>query len=141
MNTKKRNDQLISLAFRAMNEADIFTEGNSINSSYNRQIAAFCVSIAMGGLKPTIAFYSNTSSSASVDRLKIIRLKIISIIGSMVSNDPAFKVKEGENFIGLDAIKSTIFNAGDERLPALRKEILDCSIALKQVVRTYNLID
>ena len=136
MNTKKRNDQLISLAFRAMNEVDIFTEGNSINSSYNGQIAAFCVSLAMSGLKPTIAFYSNTSSSASVDRSKII-----SIIGWMVSNDPAFVVEQGENFIELDEIKSTIFNASDERLPALRKEILDCSIALKQVVRTYNLID
>lgn len=136
MNVKQRNDYLISLAAAALRNADVtFADGNNILSSYNGQVAAFCVSVAMSGLKPTLAFYL-APGSAVVDQSKIVE-----VISSMINNDEQFTKPQGEDYTSARALLNTVVPINDVvRLSVIRKEVLDCAIALKQVVRTYNLV-
>lgn len=136
MNVKQRNDYLISLAAAALRNADVtFADGNNILSSYNGQVAAFCVSVAMSGLKPTLAFYL-APGNAVVDRSKIVE-----VISLMINNDEQFTKPQGEDYTSARALLNTVVPINDVvRLSAIRKEVLDCAIALKQVVRTYNLV-
>ncbi len=136
MNLKQRNDYLISLAADALRNADVtFADGNDILSPYNGQVASFCVSVAMSGLKPTLAFYL-APGSAAVDQSKIVK-----VISWMINNDEQFVKQQGEDYSSARAFLNTIVPINDTaRLTAIRKEVMDCAIALKQVVRTYNLV-
>ena len=146
MNVKQRNDYLISLAAAALRNADVtFADGNNILSSYNGQVAAFCVSVAMSGLKPTLAFYlaKKDEEDSKIDKRSeaVDRSKIVEVISSMINNDEQFTKPQGEDYTSAIALLNTVVPINDVvRLSAIRKEVLDCAIALKQVVRTYNLV-
>ena len=146
MNVKQRNDYLISLAAAALRNADVtFADGNTILSSYNGQVAAFCVSVAMSGLKPTLAFYlaKKDDEDSKIDKRSeaVDRSKIVEVISSMINNDEQFTKPQGEDYTSAIALLNTVVPINDVvRLSAIRKEVLDCAIALKQVVRTYNLV-
>lgn len=146
MNVKQRNDYLISLAAAALRNADVtFADGNNILSSYNGQVAAFCVSVAMSGLKPTLAFYlakkDNKDSKIDKSSEAVDRSKIVEVISLMINNDEQFTKPQGEDYTSAIALLNTVVPINDVvRLSAIRKEVLDCAIALKQVVRTYNLV-
>lgn len=146
MNVKQRNDYLISLAAAALRNADVtFADGNNILSSYNGQVAAFCVSVAMSGLKPTLAFYlaKKDDEDSKIDKRSeaVDRSKIVEVISSMINNDEQFTKPQGEDYTSAIALLNTVVPINDVvRLSAIRKEVLDCAIALKQVVRTYNLV-
>lgn len=146
MNVKQRNDYLISLAAAALRNADVtFADGNNILSSYNGQVAAFCVSVAMSGLKPTLAFYlaKKDDKDSKIDKSSeaVDRSKIVEVISSMINNDEQFTKPQGEDYTSAIALLNTVVPINDVvRLSAIRKEVLDCAIALKQVVRTYNLV-
>ena len=146
MNVKQRNDYLISLAAAALRNADVtFADGNNILSSYNGQVAAFCVSVAMSGLKPTLAFYlaKKDDKDSKIDKSSeaVDRSKIVEVISSMINNDEQFTKPQGEDYTSAIALLNTVVPINDVvRLSAIRKEVLDCAVALKQVVRTYNLV-
>lgn len=146
MNVKQRNDYLISLAAAALRNADVtFADANSILSSYNGQVAAFCVSVAMSGLKPTLAFYlaKKDDKDSKIDKSSeaVDRSKIVEVISLMINNDEQFTKPQGEDYTSARALLNTVVPINDVvRLSAIRKEVLDCAIALKQVVRTYNLV-
>jgi len=147
MNVKQRNDYLISLAAAALRNADVtFAGKKGILSSYDGKVASFGVSVAMSGLKPTLAFYlakekdedSKKDKSSDVVNLS----KIVGVISWMINNDAQFTKPQGEDYTSAIALLNTVVPIKDVvRLSAIRKEVLDCAIALKQVVRTYNLYD
>ena len=139
LNEKKRNNYLISLADKAICEtrALFVQEGsNSISSSYDGQIAAFSVGIAMSGLKPTLAIYYQDSNTRSVCRKNILQVLVY-----MLEHDEAFRINGRQvMYEGADKVSSffrEVVRMND--YSALRNEIIECAVALKQVVRTYNM--
>ena len=141
---KTRNNYLIKLAnealleLRAENNANLFTNTNSfdIKDSYNGQIAALSVSIAMTGLLPTLAiYYQDTKTTVN-------RRNILDVIARIIQKDEnrEFSNASDDNFTDAKALFSFALSSDDERLKKLTKEIEDCAVALKQVVRTYNLV-
>ena len=113
MNVKQRNDYLISLAAAALRNADVtFADGNNILSSYNGQVAAFCVSVAMSGLKPTLAFYlaKKDDEDSKIDKRSeaVDRSKIVEVISSMINNDEQFTKPQGEDYTSAIALLNTV---------------------------------
>lgn len=148
---KTRNNQLIVLADNALrtqaearNLGDgiskiLNMENDSIEDAYNGAIAALSVAVAMSELRPALAFYYQDKKSGA--KPKANRRSVLDVIGRMICSD--------EN--ATDAWRRDISANGryaenllrysikhDE--PQLKKEVIDCAIALKQVVRTYNLV-
>lgn len=124
--SKKRKNQLIKMADEAIHA--IFGNGK-ISDSYNGQIAAFSVSVALSGLKPTMAIYCNNKSSAEVDRSKIIKL-----LEYMFKIEPESNVKTK----GADLYNTVIEACGEEETK-LKKAIVEYAIALKLAIRTFKL--
>ena len=122
--TKKRKSELMLIA----NESIMEILGNEIKDSYNGQIAAFSVSVALSGLKPTMAIYFNESSNAEVDKRKIIDL-----LASMYSKDNHPKIKSN------DFYQNVIKCVGKDE-DKMRKLIIEYAIALKLTVRTFKLL-
>lgn len=144
---KKRNDYLIQLADNVLNQgAETILNRNrlEIQESYNGQIAALGVSIAMCDLRPTLAIYyqSNDNGTCAVDRRKILE-----IIGRMIHLDENHPERLNANYSG---IFDTIQNANSllrqaitippPQFKLLKTVVIDCAVALKQVIRTYNLV-
>lgn len=141
MNTKERNNKLMQLADKAICETRaIFKENTTeIQDSYNGQIAALGVSIAMSGLLPALAIYYQDSDSRKVNRRAIL-----TIIARMIKDDNV--ERDLDNATDEDFADETTFFKyalrllNQNGLTKLQREVIDCAIALKQVVRTYNLV-
>lgn len=150
VNKKKRNDYLILIADQALNGTSLLFKDHdkgTIQDSYKGQTAAFPVSIAMSGLLPTLAIYYQDNSG---NKTKVNRQAILTVIAKMISldrdNDLTFVDARAlyEGIIRLyessrkepDIINKKKIN---DSIKALKSEIIECSIALKQVVRTYKL--
>lgn len=142
INKKTRNNALILLANKALRVTNVLfkcVETETIADSYNGQIAALSVSIAMTGLKPALAIYYQDKG----ERNKVNRRAILTVIAKMITLDESFP---GE-FDDAKALYNAVVQmpeVSDNELDnrkwkEIKTEIIDCSIALKQVVRTYNL--
>ena len=70
---------------------------------------------------------------------KVNRRAVLTIIARMITDDDTYRQdfsseeKYAENFFRHALAKET-------NTEALQREVIECSIALKQVVRTYNLV-
>ena len=135
MMNKKRNNDLIGLADKALRNVPApkgILEGKDIKKAYDGQTSGLGVAIAMSGLLPALAIYYADKS----EKTKVNRRAILEVIAYMINNDndfmPKSEIKDAESLLRY-AIKN---NSND-----LKREVEDCSIALKQVVRTYNLVE
>ena len=108
----------------------------TIYDSYNGQVAALGVSILMIGLEPTLAIYYQDAPKK--EKGKAYRRALLEVIARML------KYESAESLVRyiLDVAK----NPSDEKKKIskqeekkLKTDILNCSIALKQVIRTYKL--
>lgn len=131
---KKRNEKLIQKADEVLNNGSVGIisdlKKGSINEAYNGQIAALGVTIAICGLRPALAIYYHDNPNTKCNKREIIEA-----IAQMI-NDPS----TNSNFISAKSLLRYVIHASDGDLKGLKKEIIDCSVALKQVVRTYNLV-
>jgi len=133
---KKRNEELIKKANDALNNTQlvkIFKDEQAKNAgiikdSYNGQTAALGVTIAMTGLRPALAIYQKETEGCK-------RIEILNAIAVMLEIKPQSGKKPGE-----ELFKKTL-QCNAEELKVYKRDILDCSIALKQVIRTYKLSD
>lgn len=131
---KTRNNKLIAIANNALNNTNgVLFKRNSttdIDSAYNGQIASLGVSIAMSGLRPALAIYYQDSSATKVNRRAVL-----TVIADMLHRD---------NYANCQITDATsLFQYAlrdDIDLNDLKRVVVECSIALKQVVRTYNLV-
>ena len=128
MITKQRKNDLICLANDVIADSPILKNG-TINKSYNGQIAAFSVSVAMSGLKPALALYMNGSSSSDVDKTKIVDL-----LAAMYGKE------HSENLNGKTFYDNVIKETDNKKIEQYRKKIVEYAIALKLAVRTYKLV-
>lgn len=138
MTTKEKNNKRISCAFELLiaKKGDgksqygwkLIDKDGFIDKAYSGQIAAFSVSVAMVGLKPTLAmFYQQGGSSVNTHN-------IVGLIAEML-------VAEGYPFEGkspADKFFDHVMGmpAGKEA-DKLRKDVIDNAVALKVVVRTF----
>ncbi len=128
---KSRNNELIKLADTVLRESAMFKDGQ-IPETYNGKTAALGVSVAMSGLLPTLAMYYQDFDKKSPNGPW--RRNILDVVAKMIiipNSTEKFNNAEG-------LLRHAIKNPND--LAYLKKEVIDCSIALKQVVRTYNLV-
>ena len=133
MTTKEKNNILVDRAFGLLTGkpeseyAGKLIKDGFIDKAYSGQIAAFSVSVAMVGLKPTLAMYYQQGGS-SVNTHNIVGL----IAEMLVADGYPFKGKSpAERFfnhvMGMPAGKDA----------DLRKDVIDNAVALKVVVRTF----
>lgn len=137
---KNRNNTLMQYANEVLNDsgAILNKENLSIPASFNGQIAALGVSVAMSGILPTLAIYMKKSGSKKTDTQKII-----DVIAKMINKDMA---SDNNHKLPLSIHdEKSLFEFAINRdnkslLPTLAKEVEECAVALKQVVRTYDLV-
>lgn len=147
-NTKERNDELISRAYGLFTDKNKQDKLNSkyaagmfvkdkdaegkvvmtdfIDDAYSSKIAAFSVSVAMIGLKPTLVMYYE-KAGASVDTRNIVGLiaEMLSKDGYPVKNDPA------KWLIDYAVVSKP------ENVESITQDVIDNAVALKVVVRTF----
>lgn len=130
-----RNDILMGIAEKVLNDGNItiVKEGN-IKDSYNGQIAALGVSIAMSGFCATLATYYKSSNN---DTRAVDRKPILEIIARMIQEDKPIEFPQIRN---AESLMAAAIKANEKVRKKLQKEFVECTVALKQVVRTYNLI-
>mgnify|MGYP003317061394 CR=1 FL=1 len=95
-------------------------EKGIINESYNGQISALGVSTLMIGLKATLAVYYQDE----------VRKKLLEVIVMMINKKNNTTFADSEEFVR-EVMKK------DET--EWKSDVINCSVALKQVIRTYKL--
>lgn len=124
--SKERKNQLMVWANEVIGYSSIYKNGVIVSDSYNGQIAAFSVSVALSGLKPALALYYSGKGSSEVDKKEIIKL-----LAAMYS-------KEKNIQTNADAFFQLVINANGNDLAVLQKIIIEYGIALKLAVRTFK---
>lgn len=127
---KQRYAHLLALADNAVNAVLAPSPGNQyqVDSQYNGHIAAFGVSVLMSGIKPTLAYFKG-----STDETKTI----LKLLGHMVIGE-GFP-EAGENYATPEGLYAAAISMNEERMSKFKTLVLECSVALKHVIRTYNL--
>ncbi len=124
--SKERKNQLMVWANEVIGSSSICKEGIIVSDSYNGQIAAFSVSVALSGLKPAMALYYSGKGSSDVDKKEIIKL-----LAAMYS-------KEIGSLKSADQFFQQVIGASENELAGLQKKIIEYGIALKLAVRTFK---
>lgn len=132
--SKTRNNHLIGIAEQVLqnNDTGLLKDNKTkaSNESYNGKIAAFGVSVAMSGLLPTLAIYYSEKDSRNVNLRNILDVLAKMIHKDRNGNCP---IRDAHTLL-----KYAIDNRNNELLnKQFKKDLLDSSIALKQVFRTY----
>ena len=134
MTTKEKNNILVDRAFGLLTGkpeseyAGKLIKDGFIDKAYSGQIAAFSVSVAMVGLKPTLAMYYQQGGSSDNTH------NIVGLIAEMlVADGYPFKGKSpAERFF-----KHVMGMPAGKEADKLRKNVIDNAVALKVVVRTF----
>ena len=125
----KRINELLPKAMDALKHSGLLLDNEtSILKEYDGYVASFAPSVITAGLKATLSFYTDNHKDKSPKRsdiLKVLHTTYQSKSGHLSGND-------------LLAIALDI-NDNDER--QLKKDLIDCSVALKLVMRNFKQID
>ena len=124
---KTRNNELIKLADKRLRASNLLMPDGSIPDSYNGSTAALGVSVAMSGLLPTLAIYYQDFDPKNPDAP--CRRNVLNVVATMIPSQ-AFS----------DARELLEYALSTEDSKNLANDVIDCAIALKQVIRTYNLV-
>ena len=127
---KTRNNELIRLADEKLRSSNML-RGKTIAETYDGKTSALSVSVAMSDLLPTLAIYFQDFDARHPDAP--CRRNVLNVVATMITI-PGQNVK----FQDAEALLRHAIEHS-ENIAYLKKEVIDCSIALKQVVRTYNL--
>lgn len=135
MVNKKEIEKLMSVADTVLADSRMVTDKEQckIPDSYNGQVAALGVSISIIGLIPTLAIYYQDNDAQKPNRRTVLNV-IAGILDQHYHyrfNGDAKKVLE----FALNARKEE----NTEILDKLKKDVVNSSLALKQIVRTYKL--
>ena len=126
---KKRKNKLVKWANDAiLANSNVYKNGEIVSESYNGQIAAFSVAVAMSGLKPAMALYYSDTEKSNIDKKNIIEL-----LATIYSKDDENK----EGLTGKDLFKKVI-DANEKEEIELRRVIIEYAIALKLAIRTFK---
>lgn len=138
---KKRMTDLMLKANKILESSGILQKDDHnqwyIEESYNGQTSSFGVTVAMSGLLPALViFYQETSDNRKIDRKKILEA-----IAKMIDMDkPQWQINDARSLLE-KALGCGVNNENLKKEIAigLKKEVLECATALKQIIRTYEL--
>lgn len=135
MVNKKEIEKLMSAADTVLTGSKMVTDKEKciIPESYNGQVAALGVSISIIGLIPTLAIYYQDNDTQKANRRTVLDI-IASILDKHYKYDFKGQAKKILEF-ALDARKT----GNNEKLDKLKKDVVNSSLALKQIIRTYKL--
>lgn len=141
--TKDENKKLMELAEQVLRDkgwvCPLFKDKNrtTIHESYNGQISALGVSILMIGLKPTIAvYYQDASKKPDNEKTEAFRKCLLEVIARMLK---IYKDKDTDRNVRYANAESLTRYILEQTNDSLKNDILNCSVALKQIIRTYKL--
>lgn len=141
--SKERKNILITWADEIIQNSHIYDRKNGeiISESYNGQIAAFSVSVALSGLKPTMAVYYSEKSSSEVDKTKVDKSeedknkvdksKVVELLADMYNKDK-------KDNLSPKAFYEKIIGLSPKDEPDMRRVIIEYAIALKLAIRTFK---
>lgn len=133
---KKRLTTLMQLADGVLRPSGILKANGRIEDSYNGQTSGFSVTVAMSGLLPALViYYQQASESRNINRKNILEA-----IGLMISQDHDFTAVSNINN-AKSLLRAAIETRNKAESKKLKQEVIDCAIALKQIIRTYELIE
>lgn len=137
---RKNHDSLILWADNAIQKENsyLLIDKENIKESYNGQIASFGVSIAMIGVRATLAIYYQDKKNKEHPH-DAYRLAVLEVIAIMMEN-LKHRYENIESWTAQGLVEYALSDNCNDQLNILKKDLIDCSIALKQVVRTYNLV-
>lgn len=132
---KKLNRDLMGYAEECLQDKKCLLykkDGNSvIHESYNGQVSALGVSILMIGLRATLAVYYQDEPDK---KDKAYRRNILEVIVQMLNK------KDGTNFANAEEfVRAVMGNDDKSKEEQWKSLVVDCSVALKQILRTYKL--
>ena len=144
---KKEYEEWVVKAEEALQSSDLFkdTAHQKILKSYNGQVGALGISILMSGLIPTLAIYYQHQTE---NNNGACRKNVLEVIARMMNYENARTLLE--TALDLDRQKKAtldledneiLLNGLEKQRKQLQDTIIDCSVALKQVVRTYKLVE
>ncbi len=132
---KKLNRELMGYAEECLQDSACplyKKDGNGvIHESYNGQVSALGVSILMIGLRATLAVYYQDKPDK---KDKAYRRNILEVIVQMLNKDK--NKKGGTSFANAEDFVREVMKSDEKNW---KTDVVDCSVALKQVIRTYKL--
>jgi len=120
---KKRIEKYLPDAISIISEVKIANNDGEVDSKFNGYFSSFGAAIVLSGLKPALAFYSNTKTAKE-------RSKILQAVYKLVVNR-----SEGQD---IEAVELLNYYISHENNSLLKYKILDAAVALKLAVRTYK---
>ena len=106
-------------------------EKGVIHESYNGQVSALGVSTLMIGLKATMAVYFQDEPK---QEKKAYRRCLLEVIVQMLNRKNTTSFNDANDFV-----HQVMMNTDATQLEQYKSDVVNCSVALKQVIRTYKL--
>lgn len=127
----KRINQLLPKAMEALTGSSLLLENKtSMLKEYDGYAAAFAPSVITAGLRATLSFYTDKhKESDNTPR----RHQVLEVLCTIYQSMPGHLTGKSLLDIALET------NQSDER--RLRQDLIDCSIALKLVMRNFKQLD
>ncbi len=128
---KAKYNELIRLADEELRKSNMYKNG-VIDEKYNGKTAALSVSVAMSDILPTLAIYYQEYDAKKPD--DACRRNVLNVVAKMINNPKTnTKFKNAEELMRYSANENA-------NLQYIKRQVIDCAIALKHVVRTYKLV-
>ena len=132
---KKLNQELMEYAEAVLQSENcpLFKdkEKGVIHESYNGQVSALGVSTLMIGLKATMAVYFQDEPK---QEKKAYRRCLLEVIVQMLNRKNTTSFNDANDFV-----HQVMMNTDATQLEQYKSDVVNCSVALKQVIRTYKL--
>lgn len=121
---KQEYETLVIRADEKLQNSNLFDDEShqKIHKSYNGYVAALGVTVLMIGLVPALVVYYQDNKD------NVCRKNVLEVIATMLGYETA------------RVLLDTALHSSDNEKNVLQKKVIECSTALKQVVRTYELI-
>ena len=123
---KKRIEKYLPDAIAIISEVEIANDSGEVDSKFNGYFSSFGAAIVLSGLKPALAFYSNTKKAK--ERSKILKAVYKLVVERSEEQD-------------IEAAELLNYYIAHENDKMLKYKILDAATALKLAVRTYKFIE
>lgn len=138
---KELNKELMEYAEEVLqsNDCPLYKEAGVIHESYNGQVSALGVSTLMIGLKATLAVYFQDEPSKEDKnkpyKKKAYRKCLLEVIVKMLNRKNGTTYADAKEFVRVVMPNNNTLQ--QEEL--WKSDVVNCSVALKQVIRTYKL--
>lgn len=121
---KQEYEKWAVIADEKLQQSNLFKDNahQKIYKSYNGYAAALGVTVLMIGLVPALVVYYQ-------DNENVCRRNVLEVIAKMLGYETAGTLLE------------TALNSSVDNINVMQKNVINSSIALKQVIRTYKLED